>query len=123
MEGITLTFDHLLIIVPMIISAAFGLWARTVHVHNKLIDARFDAIEAELKQNQKDDQENRSEFWKALNAIRDALQHTRENYVTVQRFEKLIDTIDDNFKRVLEKLDNKPNRNDCHNCTPTKLEK
>jgi hypothetical protein len=72
-----------------------ALWMREVSAHNKISEARSDALKKELDE------------------LRDTMRDTRETYVTSARFEKVTDNIMGKLDEIMKLLSAKPDRDFC----------
>lgn len=96
-----------------------GLWMRSVSAHNKLSEHRSESLEKDILEVKKEIDDARL----ASNEIREALQNTRESYVTNARFEKFTDLMSEKldaimyrFDAIMIKLESKPDKQECKSC-------
>ena len=97
-----LTQESIIAIIGIFGSAFFGLWMRSVSAHNALSEQRSEAL-----------QHSNDLLKKELDDLSDCLQDTRETYVTNVRFDKLFDMMMSKFDAIMQKLETKPDRQDC----------
>lgn len=117
---LSLTLEHIITLVTVICGAFVSLWMRSINVQNKLFEQKTNLLEKEITEIKRTNEG----LAKTADGLRDALQDTRENYVTNVRFEKFndmmnrkLDDIMEKFDVILFKLDDKPNKHDCkENC-------
>jgi hypothetical protein len=72
-----------------------AMWMKAMSAHNKISEARSDALKKELDE------------------LRDCMRDTRENYVTSARFEKVTDNIVEKLDEIMKLLSAKPDRDFC----------
>jgi hypothetical protein len=72
-----------------------AMWMREMRAHNKISEARSDALKKELDE------------------LRDTMRDTRETYVTSARFEKVTDNIVEKLDEIMKLLSAKPDRDFC----------
>ena len=92
---IDVSINSVFVMAGSVISAMFGLWMRSVSLHNAISEKRSDELKKELDE------------------LRDCVQETRETYVTSERFEKVTDNIVGKLDEIMSLLSNKPDRNFC----------
>ena len=117
---LSLTLEHIVTLVTVTCGAFFSLWMRSINAQNKLFEQRTHLLEKEITEIKRTNEA----LARTSDGLRDALQDTRENYVTNVRFEKFtelmnrkLEDIMDKFDVILFKLDDKPDKRDCkENC-------
>jgi hypothetical protein len=117
---LSLTLEHIITLITVICGAFVSLWMRSINVQNKLFEQKTNLLEKEITEIKRTNEG----LAKTADGLRDALQDTRENYVTNVRFEKFndmmnrkLDEIMEKFDVILFKLDDKPDKRDCkENC-------
>lgn len=92
---IELSTDNVIMLAGGVISAMFGLWMRSVSLHNAISEKRSDELKKELDE------------------LRACVQETRETYVTSERFEKVTDNIVGKLDEIMKLLANKPDKGFC----------
>ena len=114
--SVNLSMENVLSIVTLIVSGYVALWMRAVTSQNKLFEQKTQLLEKEIHEVK----HTNEGLAKSTDAIRAVVQDTRENYVTNVRFEKFtdlmaqkLDHIMGRFDALFEKLDEKPNKEDC----------
>lgn len=113
---VNLSVENVISIVALVVSGYVTLWIRSVSSQNRLYDQKTNLLEKEIHEIK----HTNEGLAKSTDTLRSIVQDTRENYVTNVRFEKFTDLMAqkmDNimlrFDILIEKLDEKPNKEDC----------
>ena len=113
---LNLTLDQTITVASLVVGGAVSLWMRSVSAQNKLFDSKMNVLQKDIHDLKRTD----NGLEKSLDELRSAVQDTRENYVTTLRFEKFVDLVNvkidsimSRFDLIIEKLDKKPDKDDC----------
>lgn len=113
---LNLTLDQIITVASLVIGGAVSLWMRFVANQNKLINCKINTLQKNIHDLERTDHG----LEKSMDELRSSVQDTRENYVTTIRFEKFVDLVNvkidsimSRFDLIIEKLDRKPDKEDC----------
>jgi len=98
---LSLTLEHIITLITVICGAFVSLWMRSINVQNKLFEQKTNLLEKEITESKRTNEG----LAKTADGLRDALQDTRENYVTNVRFEKFNDMMNRKLDDIMEKFD------------------